>query len=91
MGSFPLRVTGELGNPVDVRRCLFTATGAACNWVPFAPRFAAARVPEIPVGIVFVVAERGLLDAAIFGSPAPPLLRELVPFGVPDARFLQIR
>lgn len=38
-----------------------------------------------------VVAERGLLDAAIFGSPAPPLLRELVPFGVPDARFLHVR
>jgi len=90
MGSFPLRVTGELGSPVDVRRCRFTATVAGCE-VPFGPRFAgAARTPEIPVGIVFVVAERGLLDAAIFGSPAPPPLRELVPFGVPDARFLRV-
>lgn len=90
MGSFPLRVTGELGNPVDVRRCLFTAAVGACK-VPFAPRLAGPVRAEIPVGIAFVVAERGLLDAAIFGSPAPPLLRELVPFGVPDARFLQIR
>ena len=91
MGSFPLRVMGELGSPIDVRRCLFTAAVAACG-VPFAPRFAGvARVPTIPVGIVFVVAERGLLDAAIFGNPAAPLLRELAPFGVPDARFLQAR
>lgn len=74
-----------------MRRCLFTATVATCE-VPFAPRFAGAtRVPAIPLGMAFVVAERGLLDAAIFGSPVPPLLRELLPFGVPDARFLRAR
>lgn len=90
-GSFPLRVIGEAGNPVDVRRCLFTAVVPAACEPPFIRFMGAPRMPEIPLGRVLVVAERGLLDAAILGNPAPPPLRELLPFGVPDARFLQIR
>lgn len=91
VGSFPLRVIGELGSPVDVLRCLFIAVIPTCE-TPFGARFAGgARAPENPVGIAFVVAERGLPDAAILGRPAPPLFRELVPFGVPEARFLRTR
>lgn len=85
--SSPLRdIVGALGicPLVDVRRCLFIATGGDR---PSPTLFAAVPPrPFVNVGTVLVVDARGrVFDDASLGNPAPPL--RAFPLGAPEARF----
>lgn len=68
---------------MEVRRCLFIDADAADGPV----RFAGER--RVFDGIELVVFARGLLPAAILGSPELFFLDDVC--GAPDARFLQRR